>query len=95
MPHRVTPRGRDARRVLLRLEVERGARDDVRARDRQVLLDERDERRAARLAREHARRDQARAQLQLRAHRLPTRQCPAQGKAKGMDAPLAPWSRTC
>lgn len=77
MPDRVAPGRRDARRVRLRLEVERRARNDIRARDGQVLLDERDERRAARLAREHARRDQARAQLELRAHRLPTRQYPA------------------
>lgn len=73
MPQGVVPRGGDARRARGVVVEERRADDDVRGREREHIRDRLQERRAPVFRVEERRRDQPRAERDLRAHALSMR----------------------
>ena len=97
MPEGVVPRGSDARRARRVVIQERRADDDIRRREREHVRDRLEEGRAAILVIEERRRDQPRAERDLRAHALRSSQRKDRmgGWERMGDARLPRWARIC
>lgn len=85
MPEGVVPRGSDARRARRVVIQERRADDDIRRREREHVRDRLEEGRAALLIIEERRRDQPRAERDLRAHALCSSQRSCRGGESGRE----------